>query len=454
MPIDNASSTEAVVLFSGNQIAREMLYPEFEAILDGFVPIPDFSGQSVKGAYLVINPQLKVTAAALFMLDFDGSGLVDRRWNIPLQQMVSVAGKGPDMGAGPIRLVCRSQCPIEWHQKKLWDPVMEQGGNSFALIKRSVEQNRMGLIFKKPKVEANPVAVQQQDSIVVNEADTIALQQKIHEHYNQELKAQISNLVKEQHLQIATLHSKQQEATHALALEHQQRLSAYQNRIAEMEAHVAELENRNKTLKQQLEVQASKVEGIREYYSHKLEMAQQDESEQVRVLQENFALELDIKVQAASAELKEMLEMRDVELFYRHQNEAALKEEIVKLKVDLQNALLQSSEQMLAKLRKGGINFVAYHPGVGQVTIEPEDLSGYLENPVAYLARMTGVGESLYALWFEHYQHPECTATLESGARCKNHLVRIGSPLQFHVGESDRCEHHQSIRLKMSSDLH
>lgn len=148
--MENNLSTEAVMLFAGNQIAREMLYPEFEAILDGFVPIPDFAGQSVKGAYLVINAQLKVTAAALFLLDFDGKGLVDRRWNVPLQQMVSVAGKGPDMGAGAIRLVCYSQCPIEWHQKKLWDPVLEPTNNSLVLIKRAVEQNRMGLILGSP----------------------------------------------------------------------------------------------------------------------------------------------------------------------------------------------------------------------------------------------------------------------------------------------------------------
>lgn len=453
MSTDTDLSTEAVLLFSGNQIAREMLFPEFEAILDGFVPIPEFSGASVKGAYLVINPQLKVSAMALFLLDFDGKGLVDRRWNVPLQQMVSVAGKGPDMGAGAIRLACYSQCPIEWHQKKLWDPVMDQGSNTFALVKKSVEQNRMGLIFKKPAVEKAP-AYSPTPTPQLSESQNIALQHKIHDHYNQELKTQIANLVKEQHLQLASLNSKQQETVQALEQEHQQRLSAYHEKIAALEAKVNDLENRNKSLKQNLEVQASKVEGIREYYSHKLEMAQKDESEQVRVVQENFALELEVKLQAATAELKEMLEMRDVELFYRHQNESGLKEEIVKLKADLQSALLQSSEQLLAKLKKAGINFVVYHPGVGQVTIEPEDLGSYLENSVGYLARITGVGEGLYSMWFEHYQHPECTALLESGRKCGNHLVRIGSPLQFHAGESDRCEHHQGLRLKTGADLH
>ena len=44
MPLATTDTTEAVVLFSGGKITRELLYPEFEAILDGFVPVPDFKG--------------------------------------------------------------------------------------------------------------------------------------------------------------------------------------------------------------------------------------------------------------------------------------------------------------------------------------------------------------------------------------------------------------------------
>src|SRR4051812_8086725 len=106
MTFESSEIVEAVVLFAGDRVSREMLYPEFEAILDGFVPVPDYKGSAAKAVYLTINPQLKITSAVFFLLDFDEKGMVDRRWNIPLRQLAQISGKGPDLGVGPIRLAC------------------------------------------------------------------------------------------------------------------------------------------------------------------------------------------------------------------------------------------------------------------------------------------------------------------------------------------------------------
>jgi len=448
MTLEATDAAEAVVLFAGNVITREMLYPEFEAILDGFVPVPDFKSQSAKAVYLVINSNLCISAAVFFLLDFDEKGMVDRRWNVPLQQLADVSGRGPDLGAGPIRLSCYSQCAIAWHQKKLWDPQMDPAASSFSLLAKAVKNNRIGLIFKKPSIE-NVAAI---PTLVPNEQNNLSLQQKLHEHYSQELRDQIANLLKEQKLRIATLHSKQQDAIHKLQHEHQQRLQAYQDKLRELEERNIDLDTRNKTLKENLDVQASKVEGIREYFSHKLQSALSDEKSQLQAVQENFAIELELKVQSATASLREILDMREVELFYRHQNETALKEEIVKLKREHQELLNNSGEQLLTRLNKAGVNFVVYHPGVGQFTIPLVDLSRYLENPTAYVAKNAGVGETLYSHWFSHYQNPACTAVDNSGHLCGKSLVRIGSPVEFHEGESDRCEHHQRISYKLVAD--
>lgn len=448
MPLESTDTIEAVVLFSNNAITRELLYPEFEAILDGFVPVPDFKGATAKAVYLVINSHLCITGAVFFLLDFDEKGMVDRRWNIPLQQLVEVSGKGPDMGAGAIRLACYSQCAIGWHQKKLWDPLMDSANSSFAQLKKSVQNNRMGLIFKKPAQErltAVPVAVPQ-------EQHNVALEQKIHEHYSQELRNQTASLIKEQRLRIATLHSKQQETIQKLQFEHQQRLQAYQEKLKELKALNEDLEVRNRDLKDSFDVQASKVEGMREYFSHKLKTVQSDENSQIQTLQENFEVELALKLQTATAELREMLDMREVELFYRHQNETALKEEIVKLKQGYQELLNNSGEQVLARLDKAGVNFVVYHPGAGQFTIPMADLSQYIENPTNYVAKNSGVGERLYTNWFDHYQNPSCSGLDAHGHVCGKPLVRIGSPIEFHEGESDRCEHHQVISYKLVSE--
>jgi len=451
MALESSDTIEAVVLFSGDRITRELLYPEFEAILDGFVPVPDFKGSAAKAVYLVINSSLQITAAVFFLLDFDEKGIVDRRWNIPLQQLAEASGRGPDLGAGPIRLACYSQCAVGWHQKKLWDPQMDQPANSFALLKKSVQNNRMGLIFKKPAQELSPQPVQNVP-VLMPEPDNLSLQQKLHEHYSQELRDQISSLVKEQRLRIATLHSKQQSIIHDMRHEHQQRLQAYQDRLRELETQNVDLEARNKNLKESFEVQAAKVEGIREYFTHKLKAAEKGENSQLQALQENFTVELELKVQAATASLREMLDMREVELFYRHQNEAALKEELANLRRDYQTLLNNGGEQLLKRLDEAGVNFVVYHPGVGQFTVALDDLSNYLENTTAYVARHSGVGESLYTRWFAHYQNPTCSAQDAHGRPCNKPLVRIGSPMEFHEGESDRCEHHQFISYKLTAE--
>ena len=191
---------------------------------------------------------------------------------------------------------------------------------------------------------------------------------------------------------------------------------------------------------------------MREYFTHKLKTAQSDESAQLHALQENFAMELDVKVQAAIAEMREMLDMREVELFYRHQSESALKEEIVKLKNDYQTLLNNNSGDLLTKLKNAGVNFVVYHPGVGQLTIEQSELTQYLSNPAIFVAQRAGVGELLYSNWLTHYQNPICIGTNASGHVCGNPLVRIGSPVEYHEGESDRCEHHQAISYKRVAD--
>ncbi len=451
MALENTDTVEAVVLFTGDVITRELLYPEFEAILDGFVPVPDFKGTSAKATYLVINSNLQITAAVFFLLDFDDRGMVDRRWNVPLQQLAEVSGRGPDLGAGAIRLACYSQCAIGWHQKKLWDPQMDSTKSSFAQLKKSVQNNRMGVIFKKPAQERLAVVspVSAQPAI---EQNTLELQQKMHEFYANELRNQTESLLKEQRLRIATLHSKQQETIQKLQHEHQQRLQAYQEKVKELKTLNVELELRNRSLKESFDVQASKVEGMREYFSHKLKAAQHDENSQIQALQENFAVELSLKLQTATAELREMLDMREVELFYRHQNETALKEEIVKVKQENQELLNHSGEQVLTRLEKAGVNFVVYHPGAGQFTIPVADLSAYLENPTAYVAKNSGVGERLYSNWYEHYQNPTCKGLDANGRPCGQPLVRIGSPVEFHEGESDRCEHHQLISYKMVSE--
>lgn len=445
---------EAVFLFQEGQISRELLYPEFEAILDGFIPVPDYANASAKAAYVQVDHSLCVTGIVFFLLGFDAKGMVDRRWNVPLRQLIEAAGAGPDMGAGAIRLACYSQCPVAWHQKNLWDPLMQRGNNSFVAMRKAVKANRLGLIVKPPVIEeVKPVApVVGLRSLQEVEQEQLALEQKLHDHYTQELRDKMAMLIKEQRLRIATLMNQQQTKFHGIQHEHQQRLLAYQQKHQQLEQQNKELVERNRHLKDSLDVQATKIEGMREYFAHKLKAAQQDESSQVQVLQENFSLELDAKIRAATAELREMLDMREVELFYRHQNESALKDEIVNLKRENQQLLKNSGDQLLGRLTKAGVNLVVFLPGLGEVAIALDDIGRYLEDQQAYAADKAGVSEAIYSAWLEHHQSPCCNAVDARGHVCGRAVPAIETPLEFHSGESDRCAQHQAVAYSLVAE--
>lgn len=454
MPNSPAEQLEAVFLFQEEQISRELLYPEFEAILDGFIPVPDFANTAAKAAYVQVDHSLCVTGVVFFLLGFDANGMVDRRWNVPLRQLIETAGSGPDMGAGAIRLACYSQCSIAWHQKNLWDPLMQRGNNSFVAMRKAVKANRLGLIVKPALVkESKPVApVQAVRSAQEAELEQIALEQKLHDHYAQQLRDKTAMLIKEQRLHIATMMNQHQAKLHALQHEHQQRLLAYQQKHQQFEQQNKELAERNRHLKDTLDVQANKIEGMREYFAHKLKAAQQDESSQVQVLQDNFTLELDAKIQAATAELREMLDMREVELFYRHQNESALKDEIVNLKRENQQLLKNSGDQLLGRLTKAGVNLVVFLPGLGEIAIALDDIGRYLEDPQAYAADKAGVNQAVYIAWLEHHKSPCCNAVDPRGHLCGRSITMIETPLEFHPGESDRCAQHQAVAFSLVAD--
>jgi hypothetical protein len=142
----SVSDFEAVFLFKDARVSRELLYHEFEAILDGYIPVPEFAGALAKAAYVTIDDALNITGVVLFLVGFDEQGAVDRRWNIPLRHLADTGGVGPDLGFGSIRLACYSQCQMPAQQKNLWDPLMHAGNNTFVAIYKAIKRNSLGLV--------------------------------------------------------------------------------------------------------------------------------------------------------------------------------------------------------------------------------------------------------------------------------------------------------------------
>ena len=146
--------TEAVMFFSEQGIAKEMLFPEFEALLDGLVAATDFADETVEAVFLQINHRLHVRAAVFFTIDFDPEGNVNRLWNLPLRNMAEKAGRGPDMGGGPVRLVCLGFCNTKAYQPHLWKPGQRGGKPDLARIKQAVTRNSLGILGEDEETRA------------------------------------------------------------------------------------------------------------------------------------------------------------------------------------------------------------------------------------------------------------------------------------------------------------
>jgi len=138
--------TEAVLFFSERGIAKQMLYPEFEALLDGMVATPEFADETVEAVFLQINSRLHVRAAVFFTLDFDLDGNISPLWNMPLRNMAEKAGRGPDMGGGPIRLACLGFSVDSRYKPNLWKPAQRQGKSDLLMIKEAITRNTLGIL--------------------------------------------------------------------------------------------------------------------------------------------------------------------------------------------------------------------------------------------------------------------------------------------------------------------
>src|SRR5690606_28439464 len=179
---------------------------------------------------------------------------------------------------------------------------------SFVLMRKALKQNRLGLTFKTPI--APPVTQETHERKQEQQLQQQDMQKKLHERYSQQLRDRLAQIIKEQRLRITTLANIQKSKIQTLQQEHQQRLHQYQQQLQAQQQANRELEQRSLSLKESLQLQEQKIEGVREYFTHKLKAAQLGESDQMHALQENFTLELDVRVQAATAQLQEMLDMR------------------------------------------------------------------------------------------------------------------------------------------------
>ena len=123
---------------------------------------------------------------------------------------------------------------------------------------------------------------------------------------------------------------------------------------------------------------------------------QQVNQTQLNELEQRFALESSAKVDAMTTELKERLDMREVELFYRDEQIKRLSQEMALIREEKQQLIDTSGDRVLKQLVDKGISFVALQPGDEHLNIPLNAMSSYLESPLDYFAEQNSVDKKLY----------------------------------------------------------
>jgi hypothetical protein len=429
MRLLDTDKAQAVLFFGADGISKELLYPELEALLEGFVPIDEWVDTTQRAVYVEFNHRFCPTAAVFFLMEFTSKGFVDAAWNLPLFDMARTAHKGPDLGAGPIHLACASHCPIAYFEKWMWDPDIEATSVQFAQIRAALQRNRLGVHFKSTGNKDGRGAVA--DGEGKSSLDLGA-----------ELRDQLTDLLKDQHLRIAAIASERETAVKEVRLEFTQKVELLQRQLRERDDGLNDALHRNEELKATIAGQLQKIDGLREYFEHKLQRYQTGEVDPGGILRSQFQAETDAKVAAAVKEMNDVLKIKEAELGYRQEHEEQLQRELSRLKQENQELLDNGGDHLLEKLSRKGVNFVTYQPGAGHITIPISAIAAFLESPSAFTAAYCGVSEKHYLAWLKHYHAPVCVAAVADDDICAADVARVIDPVKFVVGESDHCSEH------------
>ena len=433
----SAVTSEAILFFDHRGISKSMLYSDFEAILDGMVGVPEFADKEVRGAYCVVNGQLKVRGLVLFTIDFDEDGMADTTWNVPLRHLVEHAAQGPDMGAGPVRLACRSQCPVAWHQDQLWDPGMKPGANDFIAIRDTIYDrgSKMGLELdddmEPPSIAPPVLGAQEVPAAPAVKADEEARKK------DDEERVRLARIIKELRLRVQTLENSQSEEAAKLRYSAQQKEEILNAQIEKVMGQFKALKSQNGALREQNESLKAQVLSLNQSLEEQSRRSENQGSE-LEVLTEQYKLALEQRLEEERARLAEQIHAKEMDVLNRDDLIGELRGEVTALKRNQAKEANSGAQKVLEKLEELGLSFIAFHPGAGHISIPANQIAGYMENPVAFAARKCLVTEDHYRAWLAHYENPVCQVGIgQDGQACGKRVIRVEVPNQFKPGVSD-----------------
>ncbi len=421
---------EAVLFFRERGICKEMLYPEFEAVLDGVVNLPEFSGQQMEAVYLLIDPKLLVRAAVFFYLDFHDDGAADTGWNVPLRNLAERGGRGPDLGAGPIRLVCRSQCPMAWHQMHLWDPELTGKKNHLLEIRDRIKRNALGLLIEEEPQALSPDRLQiaAEDRWYSSGPSFDVPRQP----FVEQAASPMSGIPEYMEQKLSQLKREGEEAQAKLTAE-----------IEQLKQRLVQERDRANKLQKEHEAQSESFRRIRDEMGQQVRDSERKGQVGLEAMRARFEQEAQARIAAMADEFEKRLAQVREEVAERDKRLAEAGAEIGRLNSRCAELRESSGERMLESLAGLGMVFVVYHPGAGQLTVPLEDIAKYQQSPLAYAASKCSVTPEHYQQWLEHYMRPTCEAKMLDGSRCAIPVDRVDVPARFSPGVSNCCSRHQ-----------
>ncbi|KZZ04354.1 hypothetical protein A3744_26180 [Oleiphilus sp. HI0073] len=318
---------------------------------------------------------------------------------------------------------------------------MNPGANDLLALRRAVSANRLRFRFAD-KPEGEPVGIPtlaKDDVPVVGGAKAPNVVADIDADADKRIK--LARLLKEQRLRIRTLEMHKERAGQELDREQRIVIHAYKNEIQALKQSIEKFKLTNEKLQERLSSRNEQYIDLQDKVSNQSRVV--DELKE-RLKHASSAEREGLEKQKLEAEivlLREQLDRRDLDLAYRDEREDQLRAELEELKETMSSG--PSSNDLVETLKEMEVVYVAYHAGVGHISMTSNDILRYAENPMAFVAEKARVSEKTYRAWLEHFDDPICHEVDSSGDRCHNRVAKCETPSDFELGISDRCDLHR-----------
>jgi len=439
---------EAVFFIKNHAVSRQLLFSDFEALLNGLSTIPEYVDEDALAAYVVMNQYGETEAVVFFKIYFDEAGHADISWNVPVEKLAEKGASGPDLGGGPIRLVCASQCSNIMYVDDLWDPSMNPGTNDFIAIRRAVEDNRLRFKFEaKPEPKPEPVSGGDVDiPLLGGSAEEVPVLASDDEFptvtVEPERRTKLARTLKEQRLRIRTLEKHKERTNEELDREQRIIVHAYKNEISTLKQNIEQIRVANERLQEKLTLRNEKYIDLQDKVARQARLVEELKArlKEAKSASHGGGIEQQ-KLEAEIVLLREQLDRRDIDLAFRSEREDMLRAELEELKDHVDTG--PSPNELVEKLKETEVVYVAYHPGVGHLSMTSNEILQYAENPMAYVADKARVSEEVYREWLEHFEDPVCKHVDAAGDQCLATIKACESPTDFQHGITDCCDLHK-----------